>query len=180
MKQKHSQELNEMNAKRNKSLCAVEQFHSDASLEAVDQRALNNSKNWQWTMEGEVSAQRSTPSPHDDESRLNLWDHDGRIRVRWYASERCLPECVIERYNGLTPRVMIWGAISYHGRSNLLRIEGNLNSNGYVCEVLYSLKSFPSFKSSLELSSCSFKRRTFAAHTSNMEFSSTSRHLKSV
>ncbi|GFY15442.1 transposable element Tcb1 transposase [Trichonephila clavipes] len=27
----------------------VEQFHSDASLEAVDQQAPNNLKNWQWT-----------------------------------------------------------------------------------------------------------------------------------
>ena len=34
---------------------AVEQFHSDASLETVDRRAPNNSKIWQWTMEGDVS-----------------------------------------------------------------------------------------------------------------------------
>ncbi|GFU76613.1 hypothetical protein TNCV_1272621 [Trichonephila clavipes] len=33
---------------------------------------------------------------------------------------------------------MVWGVISYHGRSNLLRIEGNLNSNRYVHEVLQS------------------------------------------
>ncbi|GFV51542.1 transposable element Tc1 transposase [Trichonephila clavipes] len=33
-----------------------------------------------------------------DESRFNLWDHDGRIRVRRYAGERCLQECVIERH----------------------------------------------------------------------------------
>ncbi|GFV75172.1 hypothetical protein TNCV_3190211 [Trichonephila clavipes] len=31
---------------------------------------------------------------------------------------------------------MVWGAISYHGRSNLLLIEGNLNSIRYVSEVL--------------------------------------------
>ncbi|GFU71691.1 uncharacterized protein TNCV_3036311 [Trichonephila clavipes] len=31
---------------------------------------------------------------------------------------------------------MVWGAISYHGRSNLLRIESNLNSNRYFFEVL--------------------------------------------
>ncbi|GFT11601.1 transposable element Tc1 transposase [Trichonephila clavipes] len=31
-----------------------------------------------------------------EESRFNLWDHDGRIRVRRSAGERCLPECVIE------------------------------------------------------------------------------------
>ncbi|GFW90034.1 transposable element Tc1 transposase [Trichonephila clavipes] len=71
-----------------------------------------------------------------DESLFNLWDHDGRIRVRRYAGERCLPECVIERHSGLTPGVMVLGAISYHERSNFLRIEGNLNSNSYVREVL--------------------------------------------
>ncbi|GFV74490.1 hypothetical protein TNCV_5129321 [Trichonephila clavipes] len=38
--------------------------------------------------------------------------HDGRIRVRCYAGERCLPECVIERHNDLTPGVVVWGAIS--------------------------------------------------------------------
>ncbi|GFU57529.1 transposable element Tc1 transposase [Trichonephila clavipes] len=31
---------------------------------------------------------------------------------------------------------MVWGAISYLGRSNLLRIEVNLNSNRYVRKVL--------------------------------------------
>ncbi|GFS54567.1 transposable element Tc1 transposase [Trichonephila clavipes] len=64
-----------------------------------------------------------------DESRFNLWDYYGRIRVRRYAGERCLSECVIERHSSL-------GVISYHGRSNLLQIEGNLKSNRYVREVL--------------------------------------------
>ncbi|GFV12190.1 GATOR complex protein NPRL3 [Trichonephila clavipes] len=49
------------------SSCAAEQFHSDASLEAVDRRALNNSKNWQWTTEGDVCVRRSTPAPHGGE-----------------------------------------------------------------------------------------------------------------
>ncbi|GFS81807.1 uncharacterized protein TNCV_1544451 [Trichonephila clavipes] len=38
--------------------------------------------------------------------------------------------------SGLKPGVMVCGAISYHGRSNLLRIEGNLKINKYVREVL--------------------------------------------
>ncbi|GFU87232.1 transposable element Tc1 transposase [Trichonephila clavipes] len=50
-----------------------------------------------------------------DKSRFNLWHHDGRIRVRLYAGERCIPECIIERHSGRTPRVMVWGAIAYHG-----------------------------------------------------------------
>ncbi|GFX98914.1 uncharacterized protein TNCV_1504901 [Trichonephila clavipes] len=58
-------------------------------------------------MEGDVSARRSTPAPHGEESRFNLQDHDGRIRVRRCAGERCLPECVIERHSGLTPGVMV-------------------------------------------------------------------------
>ncbi|GFW23148.1 transposable element Tc1 transposase [Trichonephila clavipes] len=39
----------------------------------------------------------------------------GTIRVRRYAGERCLPECVIERHSDLTFGVMVWGVISYHG-----------------------------------------------------------------
>ncbi|GFU71690.1 transposable element Tcb2 transposase [Trichonephila clavipes] len=33
-----------------------------------------------------------------DVSRFNLRDQVGRIRVRCYAGELCLPECVIERH----------------------------------------------------------------------------------
>ncbi|GFW92481.1 transposable element Tc1 transposase [Trichonephila clavipes] len=54
---------------------------------------------------------------------FNLWAHDGRIRVRRYAGERCLLQCIIERRSGLTPGVMVWGAISYRERFNLLRIK---------------------------------------------------------
>ncbi|GFV79435.1 transposable element Tcb2 transposase [Trichonephila clavipes] len=71
-----------------------------------------------------------------DESRFNLWHHDGRIRVRRYAGKRHIPECIIERYSGRTPGFMVWGAIAYHERSQLLRIEGNLNSTRYINEVL--------------------------------------------
>ncbi|GFY01780.1 uncharacterized protein TNCV_1467721 [Trichonephila clavipes] len=81
-----------------------------------------------------------------NESRFNLRDHEGRIPVRSHAGERYLPECVIERHSGLTPEVIVWGAISYHGRPNLLRIEDNRNSNRYVRKVL-QLKVFPFLQS---------------------------------
>ncbi|GFU90251.1 hypothetical protein TNCV_3874551 [Trichonephila clavipes] len=64
---------------------------------------------------------------HHD-SRFKLGDYDGRIRVRCYAGERCLPDCGVERLNGLIPEIMVWGTISYHEQSSLLRIESNLNS----------------------------------------------------
>ncbi|GFU34169.1 uncharacterized protein TNCV_3199611 [Trichonephila clavipes] len=47
---------------RNRSSCAAEQFHSEASVEAP-----NNSKNWQWTPEGDVSVRRLTFAPHGGE-----------------------------------------------------------------------------------------------------------------
>ncbi|GFX49454.1 transposable element Tc1 transposase [Trichonephila clavipes] len=50
-----------------------------------------------------------------DTSHFNLWHHDGRIRVRLYAGERRIPECIKERHKGRTPGVMVWGAIAYHG-----------------------------------------------------------------
>ncbi|GFV55317.1 transposable element Tc1 transposase [Trichonephila clavipes] len=50
-----------------------------------------------------------------DKSRFNLCHHGGRIRVRPYAGERRIPECIIERHSGRTPGFMVWGAIAYHG-----------------------------------------------------------------
>ncbi|GFX74144.1 hypothetical protein TNCV_2911771, partial [Trichonephila clavipes] len=41
-----------------------------------------------------------------DEPRFNLWDQDGRIRVRQYAGESCLSECIIERNYGLRCEIM--------------------------------------------------------------------------
>ncbi|GFT84099.1 transposable element Tc1 transposase [Trichonephila clavipes] len=86
----------------------------------------------------------SNPNLAHNESLFNLWNHDSRIRVRCYAGKRCLSECVIERHSGLTPGVMVWGAISCHGRSNLLRNEGNLNNNRYV-RVVLQLEVIPFF-----------------------------------
>ncbi|GFW70984.1 transposable element Tc1 transposase [Trichonephila clavipes] len=42
-----------------------------------------------------------------DKSCFSLWHHDGRIRVRLYAGERRIPECIIERHSGQTPGVMV-------------------------------------------------------------------------
>ncbi|GFV23410.1 transposable element Tcb2 transposase [Trichonephila clavipes] len=58
-----------------------------------------------------------------DEPLFNLWDHVGRIRVRRYAGERCLPESGIKRHSGLKPGVTVWCVVSYDRRYNSLRIE---------------------------------------------------------
>ncbi|GFW57738.1 transposable element Tcb2 transposase [Trichonephila clavipes] len=100
----------------------------------------------QWAHEHRAWQSDWTQVVFSDESRFNFWDHDGCIRVRRYAGERCFPECVIERHSGLTPGIMVWGA--YHGRSHLLRIRGNLNSYRSVSARSRSLPS----RHTLELS----------------------------
>ena len=71
-----------------------------------------------------------------DESRSKMSYNDDRIRVRRYAGERNLRTCILQRHRGPTPNVMVWVAIGYNMRFCLLRIEGNLNSNRYIREVL--------------------------------------------
>ena len=62
--------------------------------------------------------------------------NNGRIRVQCYAGERNMRVCILQRHRGLTPSAMVWGPIGYNMQSRLLRIEGNLNSNRYIREVL--------------------------------------------
>ena len=71
-----------------------------------------------------------------DESRFNISYNDGRICVWHYAGECNLRACILQQHRGPTPSVIVWGAIGYNMRSRVLHIEGNLNSNCYIREVL--------------------------------------------
>ncbi|GFV51932.1 uncharacterized protein TNCV_1322851 [Trichonephila clavipes] len=52
----------------------------------MDLRAPSNSKNWQWTTEGNVSARRSTPTPHGDEWPYSFIQAVGNQLVYCYGS----------------------------------------------------------------------------------------------
>ncbi|GFS72744.1 transposable element Tcb1 transposase [Trichonephila clavipes] len=71
-----------------------------------------------------------------DEARICLQHHDGRIRVWRHRGERMLNSCVMHRYIGPEPGIMVWGDIGYHSRTPLVRITGTLNSQRYMSEVL--------------------------------------------
>lgn len=71
-----------------------------------------------------------------DESRFCLQHHDGRIRVWRHRGERTLEACIRHRHTGVSPGVMVWGAIGYTSRSPLVRIDGTLNSGRYISDVL--------------------------------------------
>ncbi|GFW80419.1 transposable element Tcb1 transposase [Trichonephila clavipes] len=95
---------------------------------------------------------RSWQAVFSDESRFNMWDHDGCIHVRLYVGEHCLPECVIERYSALTPPEL-WLEVRFRILDDPicyeLRVISILTGTSVKC---YIPKSFSSFKASLELS----------------------------
>lgn len=71
-----------------------------------------------------------------DESRYVLDFNDGRVRVRRLPTERFLDCCIVEhdRYGGGS--LMVWGGISWTGRTDLVRINGTLTAERYVNEIL--------------------------------------------
>jgi len=71
-----------------------------------------------------------------DESRFKLDFNDGRIRVRRLPTERFLDACIAEHDRYGRGSVMIWGGCWYGGKTSAVLIEGNLNGERYVNEIL--------------------------------------------
>ena len=90
----------------------------------------------QWTRERRQWCAEWQNVVFSDESCFNMSYNDGRIHVRHYTGECNLRACILQRHRGPMPSVMVWDAIGYNMRSRLIRIEGNLNSNCYIREIL--------------------------------------------
>lgn len=70
-----------------------------------------------------------------DESRFNLWNADGRIRVYRRRHERYVDNCVENNpYGG--GGVMVWAAINYRFKTQLVVCQGNLTARRYIDQVL--------------------------------------------
>ena len=71
-----------------------------------------------------------------DEARFNLSHADGRIRVYRRTGERYVSCCVIQRDRFGGGSVMVWGGICSGRKTRLLVLDGNLNAQRYINEVL--------------------------------------------
>ncbi|UYV70138.1 hypothetical protein LAZ67_7001946, partial [Cordylochernes scorpioides] len=78
--------------------------------------------------------------------RLPLTQNHRRLHRQWCDERRMwmaewneivfTDDCVMNRYTGPAPGIMIWGGIGYHSRTPLVRIAGTLNRQRYISEVL--------------------------------------------
>ena len=71
-----------------------------------------------------------------DESRFCMDFNDGRVRVRRQPNERFSEVCIMEhdRYGGGS--VLMWGGISWTGKTLMVRINGTLTAQRYVEDVV--------------------------------------------
>ena len=92
----------------------------------------------QWARERrQWRAERKEVVCFSGEHHSNLSYNDGRIRVRCYWQERNFLACVVERHNGLMRSVNIGFSLdTICDITPLPCIQGNLNSNHYIMEVL--------------------------------------------
>ena len=71
-----------------------------------------------------------------DESRFNLSHHDGGIRVFRRREERFADNCLTERDRFGGGSVKVWGGIMGRRKTNLIVVQGNLNTQGYINQIL--------------------------------------------
>ena len=71
-----------------------------------------------------------------DESRFGLSHHDGGIRVFRRRGERFSDNCLIERDRFGGGSDVVWGGIMGRGKTNLIVVQGNLNAQGYINQIL--------------------------------------------
>lgn len=71
-----------------------------------------------------------------DESRFNLSQADGRVRVWRRTGERHHRNCILERDRFGGGSVMVWGGIHHGGRTQLVIVEGIMTAQRYCDEIV--------------------------------------------
>ena len=56
--------------------------------------------------------------------------------MRRRTGERGRPDLIVERHTGPTPSIMVWGAIGFNVKSQLVLVEGTMTARQYVDRVL--------------------------------------------
>lgn len=71
-----------------------------------------------------------------DESRFTLFQNDGKIHVWRLPKEKYDVDCLAPTVKHGGGGVMMWGCFSWYGMGPLVRIDGRINSQRYIEEIL--------------------------------------------
>lgn len=71
-----------------------------------------------------------------DESRFTLFQNDGKIHVWRLPKEKYDVSCLTSTVKHGGGGVMMWGCFSWYGLGPLVRIDGKVNSERYINEIL--------------------------------------------
>ena len=71
-----------------------------------------------------------------DESRICLYESDGRTRVWRTSGERHLPECIRPLHKGPTSDFIVWRDISYNLLSHSVFLQNKVKNACYIAQVV--------------------------------------------
>jgi len=71
-----------------------------------------------------------------DESRFTMFQNDGKIRVWRLVEEKYNINCLVPTMKHGGGGIMMWGCFSWFGLGPLVRIDGRINSERYIEEIL--------------------------------------------
>ena len=112
-------------------------FHSCRPVVRIPLSQLHKNQRVAWCMaHREWTGAEWAKVLWSDESRFVLDFHDGRVRVRRLPTERFLDDCILEHDRYGVGSLMVWAVMDASHRSRIVRIDGNLNSERYVREIL--------------------------------------------
>ena len=123
MLRRHRQARQPIRPRRPYVVQVLTAHHRAARLKWAQRHFRSGRQQWAWVL-------------FSDESRFNLSHPDGRIRVFRRKGERFADNCLIERDRFGGGSVMVWGDIMGRRKTNLTVVQGNLNAQGYINQIL--------------------------------------------
>ncbi|KFM63617.1 Transposable element Tcb1 transposase, partial [Stegodyphus mimosarum] len=149
-------------------------LHSRRPLRRLPLTAQHRRQRLEWCRNGAMWMTEWRNVVFSDESRFCLSSDSRRIRVWRRRGDRSNPAVTVERPTARERGIMVWGAIAYHSRSPLVRIQGTMTAQRYLeNELEKEILGEKSVKTKLvTLERLSIKLNGFDTQILNSEFSS--------
>lgn len=119
-------------------------YHSRTALRKPNISEKNRIVRLNWTRERQSwTINNWKKVVWSDESRFTLFRNDGKIHVWRLPKEKYDINCLVPTVKHGGGGVMMWGCFSWYGLGPLTRIDGRINSNRYIEEIIgYHLVPF--------------------------------------